>query len=201
MRLKINQIICSGKLKFKKPVEEILWNKKKFKFYQNSVSITRYNFNAHICQNISQLFNNNIRHRLRETIESVTDEKLTDINLKISNIQHSTRISYDKNTLITQFLVLLNSNFEINKIEITQEANFPATTTSLEELLVSRKINYLSLIVKFLKSSATLRLQLDKTKTFTHITLIITNLKPETRRFVQFIEDHDGNGDICQTQR
>ena len=128
MRLRINQIICTGILYKRKP-EKLNFHRKKETLLNNSLTITRYNFTFDICKNIAFIFNN-INRLLKNCITKVTNEKIsTLINVKVSNIQYSRKLNFDKTTLVNTFLSLLESMSTINQIFIIQEPNVPSPTT------------------------------------------------------------------------
>ena len=130
MRLRINQIICTGRILYKRKPEELNFCRKKETLLNNSLTITCYSFTFNICKNIVFIFNNNINRLLKNCITKVTNEKIsTLINVKVSNIQYSRKLNFDKTTLVNTFLPLLQSTSTINQIFITQEPNVPSPTT------------------------------------------------------------------------
>ena len=123
MRLHINQIICTGRILYKRKSEELNFCRKKETLLNNSLTITRYNFTFNMCKNIAFIFNNNINRLLKNCITKVTNEKIsTLINVKVSNIQYSRKLNFDQTTLNT-FLPLLQRTSTINQVFITQEPN------------------------------------------------------------------------------
>ena len=187
MKLKINQVVFSGKIVFVKQVKDIGFIKKVFKFYDNSVYLTRYNFNGHICKNIKYIFLNNPKNLLQREVERLTGEKIKHLEIRISNIQHSVKLEYNKIQLVKHFIKNLSTNFEIDKVEITQEPNVPCKST-LESLLETDNISYIAINLKLIASSVTLKLQLDKTKSFTHGTVIVTNFNKKTVELLKYLE-------------
>ena len=122
IRLCINQIICTGRIKYKRKPEELNFCRKKETLLNNSLTITRFNFTFN--KNIAFIFNNN--RLLKNCITKVTNEKIsTLINVKVSNIQYSRKLNFDQTTLVNTFLPLLQRTSTINQIFITQEPNVP----------------------------------------------------------------------------
>ena len=129
MRLRINQIICTGRITYKRKPEELNFHRKKETLFNNSLTITRFNFTFNICKNIAFIFNNNINRLLKNCISKVTNEKISSIFVKVSNIQYSRKINFTQTTLVNTFLPLLQKTSTINQIFITQEPNLPSLTT------------------------------------------------------------------------
>ena len=115
MPLCINQIICTGQILYKRKLEELNFCRKKETLLNNSLTITHYNFTFNICKNIVFIFNNNINRLLKNCLTKVTNEKLsTLINVKVSNIQYSRKLNFDKTTLVKTFLPLLQRTSTIS---------------------------------------------------------------------------------------
>ena len=129
MQLHINQIICTGQIKYKRKPEELNFHRKKETLLNNSLTITRFNFPFNICKNIALIFNNNINRLLKNCITKVTNEKISTLFIKVSNIQYSRKFNFDQITLVNTFLPLLPRTSTINQIFITQEPNVPSPTT------------------------------------------------------------------------
>ena len=127
MRLRINQIICTGQITYKRKPEELNFCRKKETLFNNSLTITRFNFTFNICKNIAFIFNN-INRLLKNCITKVTNEKISSLFVKVSNIQYSRKINFTQTTLVNVFLPLLQKTSTINQI-ITQEPNIPSPTT------------------------------------------------------------------------
>ena len=146
--------------------------------------ITRYNFTLNICKNIVFIFNNNINRLLKNCTTKVTDEKISTLIVKVSNIQYSRKLNLDKTTLVNTFLPLLQSTSTINQIFITQEPNFPSPTT-LDTTFAFLNFTYLAFTLKLLKNKATIKLQLSKEKMETHLTLILMNFYEDAQDLVR----------------
>ena len=167
MRLRINQIICTGRITYKRKPEELNFRRKTETLFNNSLTITRFNFTFNICKNIAFIFNNNINRLLKNCISKVTNEKISSLFVKVSNIQYSRKINFNQTTLVNTFLPLLQKTSTINQIFITQEPNVPSLT----------------------KDKATIKLQLSKEKKETHLTLILTNFYEDAQKLVTFLSD------------
>ena len=178
MRLHINQIICTGQIKYKRKPEELNFCRKKETLLNNSLTITCFNFTFNICKNIAFIF-----------ITKVTNEKIsTLINVKVSNIQYSRKLNFDQTTLVNTFLPLLQRTNTINQIFITQEPNVPSPTT-LDTVFALQNLTYLAFTLKLLKNKATIKLQLSKEKTETHLTLILMNFYEDAQNLITFLNN------------
>ena len=188
MQLHINQIICTGRITYKRKPGELNFRRKKETLFNNSLTITRFNFTFNICKNIAFIFNNNINKLLKNYITKVTNEKISSIFVKVSNIQYSRKINFNQTTLVSTFLPLLQKTSTINQIFITQEPNVPSLTT-LDTVFALQNLAYLAFTLKLLKNKATIKLQLSKEKKETHLTLILTNFYEDAQKLVTFLND------------
>ena len=141
-------------------------------FLNNSLTITRYNFSINICKNIVFIFNNIINRLLKNYITRVMKERISTLNVTVSNIQYSRKLDFDKTTLVNTFLPLLQNTSTIHQIFITQEPNLPSPTT-LDTIYALQNLTYLTFTLKLIKNKATIKLQLSKEKMETHLTLIL----------------------------
>ena len=163
MQLCINQIICTGQIKYKRKPEELNFHRKKETLLNNSLTIIHFNFTFNICKNIAFIFNSNINRLFKNCITKVTNEKISTLNIKVSNIQYSRKLNFDQTTLVNTFLPLLQRTSTINQIFITQEPNIPSPTT-LDTVFALQNLTYLAFTLKLLKNKATIKLQLSKEK-------------------------------------
>ena len=154
MPLHINQIICAGKIIYKTDPKNIAWTKNRFKILNNSITVTRFNYNFHICKNIKILFNNNLHNIIKKEIQRFTGESVKKLEVRITNIQHSGSLNYNKTDLLQEFLLQLNMEFPIHTIEITQEQH-ASTKIKLETILKDCNIPYLCLNLKVLNQKVT----------------------------------------------
>ena len=187
MRLHINQIICTGRITYKRKPEELNFCRKKETLFNNSLTITRFNFTFNICKNIVFIFNNNINRLLKNCTTKVTNEKISSLFVKVSNIQYSRKINFNQTTLVNTFLPLLQKT-STDQIFITQEPNVPSPTT-LDTVFALQNLTYLAFTLKLLKNKATIKLQLSKEKKETHLTLILTNFYEDAQKLVTFLND------------
>ena len=187
MRLHINQIICTGRITYKRKPEELNFCRKKETLFNNSLTITRFNFTFNVCKNIVFIFNN-INRLLKNCITKVTNEKISSLFIKVSNIQYSRKINFTQTTLVNTFLPLLQKTSTINQIFITQEPNVPSLTT-LDTIFTLENLSYLAFTLKLLKNKATIKLQLSKEKKETHLTLILMNFYEDAQKLVTFLND------------
>ena len=150
MRLSINQIICTGRIKYKRKPEELNFHRKKETLLNNSLTITHFSFTFNMCKNIVFIFNN-INRLLKNCITKVTNEKISTLIVKVSNIQYNRKLNFDQTTLVNTFLPLLQRTSTINQIFITQEPNVPSPTT-LDTVFVLQNLTYLAFTLKLLKN-------------------------------------------------
>ena len=188
MQLHINQIICTGQIKYKRKPEQLNFCRKKETLLNNSLTITCFNFTFNICKNIVFIFNNNINRLLKNCITKVTNEKISTLIVRVSNIQYSRKLNFDQTTLVNTFLPLLQRISTINQIFITQEPNVPSPTT-LDAVFALQKLTYLAFTLKLLKNKATIKLQLSKEKMETHLTLILMNFYEDAQNLITFLND------------
>ena len=188
MRLCINQIICTGQIKYKRKPEELNFCRKKETLLNNSLTIRCINFTFNICKNIAFIFNNNINRLLKNCITKATNEKISTLFVKVSNIQYSGKLNFNQTTLVNTFLPLLQKTNTINQIFITQEPNVPSTTT-LDTVFALQDLTYLAFTLKLLKNKATIKLQLSKERMETHLTLILMNFYEDAQKLVTFLND------------
>ena len=188
MQLHINQIICTEQITYKRKPEELNFCRKKETLFNNSFTITCFNFTFNICKNIAFIFNNNINRLLKNCITKVTNEKISSIFVKVSNIQYSRKINFNQTTLVNMFLPLLQKTSTINQIFITQEPNVPSPTT-LDTVFALQNLTYLAFTLKLLKNKETIKLQLRKEKKETHLTLILTIFYEDAQKLVTFLNN------------
>ena len=131
---------------------------------------------------------NNINRLLKNCITKVTNEKISTLFVKVSNIQCSRKLNFDQTTLVNTFLPLLQRTSTINKIFITQEPNVPSPTT-LDTVFALQNLTYLAFTLKLLKNKATIKLQLSKEKMKTHLTLILMNFYEDAQKLVTFLNN------------
>ena len=134
------------------------------------------------------IFNNNINRLLKNCITKVTNEKISTLIIKVSNIQYSRKLSFHQTTLVNTFLPLFQRTSTINQIFIIQEPNIPSPTT-LDTVFVLQNLTYLAFTLNLLKNKATIKLQLSKEKTETHLTLILTNFYDDAQNLVTFLNN------------
>ena len=115
-------------------------------------------------------------------------EKILTLNVRVSNIQYSRKLDFDKTTLVNTFLPLLQNTSTINQIFITQEPNVPSPTT-LDTIYALQNLTYLAFTLKLLKNKALIKLQLSKEKMETHLTLILMNFHKDAQDLITFLDN------------
>ena len=188
MLLRINQIICTGKIKYK---GNITLHEKEINLFSNKIKIRGTHFNAHICKNIQKIFRYNIHKLMIKALKSQLKIEVKLLEIRVANIHQKTKLPYNQQSLISEFLPKLNSKFNINDIKITQEANIPLKS-HLKTILENPNLNYISLTIKVLHGKATINLQLDKAKTNTHVTVISSDFSKEMKNLIYFLEQENG---------
>ena len=141
-----------------------------------------------MCKNIVFIFNNNVNRLLKNYITKVTKEKISTLDVRVSNIQYSRKLEFDQTTLVNTFLPLLQNTSTINQIFITQRPNVPSPTT-LDTVYALKNLTYLTFPLKLLKNKATTKLQLSIEKMETHLTLILMNFHKDVQDLITFLND------------
>ena len=103
-----------------------------------------------------------------------------------ASIQYSRKLNFDQTTLVNTFLPLLQMTSTINQIFIAQEPNVPSPT-SLDTVFTLQNLTYLAFTLTLLKNKATIKLQLSKEKTETHLTLILMNFYEDAQNLITFL--------------
>ena len=134
------------------------------------------------------IFNKNINSLLKKYITKVMKEKISTLDVRVSNIQYSRKLDFDKTTLVNTFLPLLQNTSTINQIFITQEPNIPSPTT-LDTIYALQNLTYLAFTLKLLKNKAMIKLQLSKEKTETQVTLILMNFHKNAQDLITFLNN------------
>ena len=133
------------------------------------------------------IFNNNINRLLKNYITQVMKEKILTLNIRVSNIQYSRKLDFDKTTFVNTFLPLLQNPSTIYQIFITQEPNIPSPPT-LDTVYALQNLTYLAFTLKLLKNKATIKLQ-GKEKMVTQPALILMNFHKDVQDLITFLND------------
>ena len=115
------------------------------------------------------------------------NEKILTLNIKVSNIQYSRKLNFDKTTLVSTFLPLLQNISTINQI-YHPRAQHPRPHNFRHRLCITN-ITYLTFTLKLLKNKATIKLQLSKEETETHLTLILMNFHEDAQDLITFLDN------------
>ena len=89
--------------------------------------------------------------------------------------------------MIEDFILELKEKFEIVEVQVTQEQNAQVAMT-LSNLLMVGNFTFLAINLKLLSRTVTITLQVDKGRTFTQATLIVTHFNAGTQRLLCFEE-------------
>lgn len=195
MLLKLNNIIVQGKIDFN--TTSLFPLPKKVQFFENTLKIGRKSVSLYATNNIHFLFvENRLKRLLSRTLKNIThNARLKIRELKVTNQHHSGTLNFNCFELVSEFLPLLNSHFEITKIEITQEPHV-SIVTSLEQLsaeakeitFINLKINLCPVNIGRDTKTTCLKLQPNKKKDKTHITVILNNWSHPTRYLLRFLK-------------
>lgn len=195
MKLRINNIICKGEIKHN--LKNISLKSKKTKFYGNTLSLTKRNYTLYLTNDIRELtVNQNLHRYLKYRIELEYNGPIDELDVEITNIHHSGILFYSASTLVSKFLPQLDQHFKVDSVEITQEQNIPSQTT-LQAILNEENLNFLAIKLMLAGNKATLKLQINKEKTHTNATLILSKFTKETLDLVKFIDNNNGYTELC----
>ena len=165
---------------------DFVWRQRKIKFYDNSIVLKKGNYQLCLTKNIrSVLLLPNLKLLFKRRLELEFQREIRDLDFKIGNIHHSCRINFNSRNLLKSFIPLLQKNFPIDDVSMSQEQNTPVHVT-VRNLLEAESYTFLAITLKVVNNSVTIRLQVDKTKAFTHCTIILTRFSSKTRELVKF---------------
>ena len=162
---------------------DFVWRQRKIKFYDNSIVLKKGNYQLCLTKNILLL--PNLKLHFKRRLELEFQREIRDLDFKIGNIHHSCRINFNSRNLLKSFIPLLQKNFPIDEVSVSQEQNTPVHVT-VRNLLEAESYTFLAITLKLVNNSVTIRLQVDKTKAFTHCTIIVTRFSSKTRELVKF---------------
>ena len=188
--MKINNIVCKGT--FKQSGKNQSENKIKIKtsFLENTLIIYKNSFCLYLTREIRHFF---LGKKLKKTIKKVLQREIKSevksIHITISNIHYSTNIEITGEDLISQLLPLIDKNFTIDNIQVSQEPLINSQT-SIQNLIEEKKSPFMGITIKLFKGKTTLRFQLNKRKTHAHTTLIATNLDKNCMKLLNFLAEY-----------
>ena len=166
------------------------WRQRNIQFFDNSIVLKKNNYQLCLTKNIrSVLLLPNLKNLFKKRLELEFQQEIINIELKIGNIHHSSRIHFNSRSLLEKFIPQLQEKFKIEECLVTQEQNTPVQTT-LANLLQEGYI-FLSINLKLLNKTSTVRLQVDRTKVFTHATIILTQFSQKTEELVNFFIERE----------
>ena len=94
------------------------------------------------------------------SIQSIQPKReIVNIELKIGNTHHSSRIRFNSRSLLEKFIPQLQEKFKIDECLVTQEQNTPVQTTIAN--LLQEGYTFLSINLKLLNKMSTIHLQVD----------------------------------------
>ena len=162
------------------------WRQRKIKFYDNSIVLKKGNYQLCLTKNIrSVLLLPDLKLLFKRRLELEFQRGIKNLDFKIGNIHHSCKINFNSRNLLGTFIPQLQKTFPIEDCLVTQEQNTPVHVM-VKNLLEAESYTFLSINLKLLNSSVTIRLQVDKTKAFTHCTIILTRFSGKTQELINF---------------
>ena len=188
--MRVNNVCITGSITLKEDGKPFQWRQKTVQFYDNSIVLKKKHYQLCLTKNIRCVLKlKNLLQIFKRRIELEFGQEIESVALKIGNIHHSTKLDFNSHTLIENFIPELNKSFTIEECQVTQEQNAPVQTT-LTSLLMLGNLTFLAINLKLLDRTVTIKLQVDKTKIFTHATLIITQFSQPTQRLIDLFKAH-----------
>ena len=124
------------------------------------------------------------------SIQSIQPKReIVNIELKIGNIHHSSRIHFNSRSLLEKFIQQLQEKFKIDECLVTQEQNIPVQTTLAD--LLQEGYTFLWINLKLLNKTSTIHLQVDQTKVLTHTTIILMQFSQKTEELMNFFIEQE----------
>ena len=166
------------------------WRQRNIQFFDNSIVLKKNNYQLCLTKNIrSVLLLPNLKTVFKKRLELEFQREIANIELKIGNIHHSSRIHFNSRSLREKFIPQLQERFKIDECLVTQEQNTPVQTTLAN--LTQEGYTFLAINLKLLNKTTTIRLQVDRTRVFTHVTLILTQFSPKTEELINFFIERE----------
>ena len=139
------------------------WRQRNIQFFDNSIVLKKNNYQLCLTKNIrSVLLLPNLKNLFKKRLELEFQREIVNIELKIGNIHHSSRIRFNSRSLLEKFIPQLQEKFKIDECLVTQEQNTPVQTTLAN--LLQEGYTFLSINLKLLNKTSTIRLQVDQQK-------------------------------------
>ena len=137
------------------------WRQRNIQFF-NSIILKKNNYQLCLTKNIhSVLLLPNLKNLFKKSLELEFQHEIVNIELRIGNIHHSSRICFNSQSLLEKFIPQLQEKFKIDECLVTQEQNTPIQTTLAH--LLQEGYTFLSINLKLLNRMSTIRLQVDHT--------------------------------------
>ena len=166
------------------------WHQRNIQFFDNSIVLKKNNYQLCLTKNIhSVLLLPNLKNLFKKRLELEFQREIVNIELKIGNIHHSSHIRFNSRSLLDKFIPQLQEKFKIDECLVTQEQNTPVQTTLAN--LLQEGYTFLSINLKLLNKTSTIRLQVDRTKVFTHATIILMQFSQKTEELVNFFIERE----------
>ena len=166
------------------------WRQRNIQFFDNSIVLKKNNYQLCLTKNIrSVLLLPNLKNLFKKRLELEFQRETVNIELKIGNIHHSSCIHFNSRSVLEKFISQLQEKFKIDECLVTQEQNTPVQTMLAN--LLQDGYTFLSINLKLLNKTSTIRLQVDRTKVFTHATIILMQFSQKTEELVNFFIERE----------
>ena len=166
------------------------WWQRNIQFFRQLNSFKKNNYQLCLTKNIhSLLLLPNLKNLFKKRLELEFQREIAKIELRIGNIHHSSHIHYKSRGLLEKFIPQLQENFKIDECLVTQEQNTPVQMTLAN--LLQEGYTFLSINLKLLNRTTTICLQVDKTRVFTHATIILTQFSSKMKDLINFFTDRE----------
>ena len=153
-------------------------------FHSNNLVIKKNQISLKVVKNIRYcLVDNHISTLIKLYIEEELDVDVIRIHLKIVNIHSSATLNLNQKTLIEVFIPKLQQIYFFEDIGIQQDQSEWISIP----LSKAPKVSAISL--RLIINNNTIKFQLSKNKKKTHLSIITTELNPETQKIFQLLRE------------
>lgn len=191
--LQINLVMVTGTYKTKgfrqanekfKPIES--------NFLGNPLSIRKNTYELKVTRNFRDIFSKiPLRYQIKKHIELQLNEEIAEAVAKVSNSQYTLTLKYDYNEITDKLIPLIvRKGFEINKIEVNQEAS--VFFQSDLKTVLSEKNFYVSLRIKTCDNRITATLQPSKDKREVTCSIISSAFTTKVKEFFRLLDKYHG---------
>lgn len=187
MPIKLNLVILSGNFSCKD--KRKLTSSGTYDFYSNRIRISAHNVNIIIANHIRFLLcEKNINTLVTKWIEEQYCIEVGKLYLKVTNIHHSASYAYGCKNILDKFVPAIENSFGIKDTKITQDCFLGPEPTRVSELIGKPNISFAALFLSLEGGGASIKLQTNKAKTKTHVTVILTDWSQNSQNLINFLE-------------